>query len=270
MRPIHTAWLAINLYALLSATAFAAEPSAATSDTRDPHAFSDGFTLDSGPYALAGERELKLADEAKFGRIWFERLERGFSKDTPYNEYEVQAWFGTDANRLSLKSEGAYSNGVSDESRNEALWAHAISPFWDSQIGVRQDTGLVPNTTWLAFGVQGLAPYWFHLDAEAYVSTQGRTALRLEGSYDLYLTQKLVAQPRLELNAYGKQEDPYYGSGVNSSSLGLRVRYEVTRQVAPYIGVQWINTYGQTRSMTNIDGVSSQQTSLVAGLRVWY
>ena len=130
--------------------------------------------------------------------------------------------------------------------------------------------GLVPNTTWLAFGFQGLAPYWFHLDAEGYVSTQGRTSARVEGSYDMYLTQRIVAQPRFEVYAYGKQEDPYYGSGLNSSSLGLRLRYEITRQFAPYIGVQWINTYGQTRTMNSLDGISSQQTSFLAGVRVWY
>ncbi len=242
----------------------------APADARDPNAYSGGFTLDSGPYALPGERELKLADEQKFGRIWIERLERGFSKEAPYTGFEGQAWFGSDINRLSIKAEGDYSNGVFDETRTEALWAHAITPFWDTQVGVRQDMGLVPNNTWLAFGIQGLAPYWFHLDAEGYVSTQGRTSARLEGSYDMYLTQRIVAQPRFEVYAYGKQEDPYYGSGVNSSSLGLRFRYEVSRQFAPYIGVQWINTYGQTRTMSSLNGISSQQTSFIAGLRVWY
>lgn len=246
-------------------------PSDATNDQhRDPNAYSNGYTLDSGPYALPGKRELRLNDEQKFGSIWIERLERGFSKYAPYTDFEGQAWFGSDANRLSLKAEGSYSNGVFDDSRTEALWAHAISPFWDSQVGVRQDMGLVPNTTWLAFGVQGLAPYWFHLDAEGYVSTQGRTAARVEGSYDMYLTQRIVMQPRLEFNAYGQQETPYYGSGVNNTNLGLRVRYEITRQLAPYIGVQWVNTYGQTRSMTSIEGSPSQQTSFIAGLRVWY
>lgn len=242
----------------------------APSNARDPNAYSDGFTLDSGPYALPGERELKLADESKFGRVWIERLERGFSKGAPYTGFEGQAWFGTDINRLSLKVEGDYSNGVFDESRNEALWAHAISPFWDTQIGIRQDTGLVPNNTWLAFGIQGLAPYWFHLDAEGYVTTQGQTSLRVEGTYDMYMTQKLVVQPRFEINAYGKQQDPYYGSGLNNSTLGLRVRYEIDRQFAPYIGVQWINTYGQTRTMSALDGISAQQTAFIAGVRVWY
>lgn len=239
-------------------------------DLRDPNAYSGGFTLDSGPYALPGERQLKLADEHKFGHIWIERLERGFSKEAPYTGYEGQAWFGGDINRLSIKAEGNYANGVFDDSRTEALWAHAITPFWDTQLGVRQDTGLVPNTTWLAFGIQGLAPYWFHLDAEGYLSSQGRTAFRLEGSYDLYLTQKLVAQPRLEVNAFGKQEAPYYGSGLNDSGLGLRFRYEVSRQFAPYIGVQWNNTYGQTRTMSSLEGASSQQTAFVVGIRAWY
>jgi copper resistance protein B len=242
----------------------------APANARDPNAYSGGYTLDRGPYALPGPRELKLADEEKFGRIWIERLERGFSKDAPYTGFEGQAWFGSDINRLSLKVEGDYSNGVFDESRNEALWAHAISPYWDTQIGIRQDTGLVPNNTWLAFGIQGLAPYWFHLDAEGYVTTQGQTSLRVEGSYDMYLTQRIVAQPRFEVNAYGKQQDPYYGSGLNNSSLGFRVRYEISRQFAPYIGVQWINTYGQTRTMAAIDGASAQQTAFIAGIRVWY
>ena len=252
-----------------TAAPMAMQGGSASSDARDPNAYSGGYTLSSGPYALPGPRELKLADEHLFGSIWIDRLERSFSYKGAATQYEGQAWFGSDKNRLSIKAEGEYAYGVFDDSRNELLWAHAITPYWDTQLGVRQDTGLVPNTTWLAFGLQGLAPYWFHVDAEGYISNQGRAALRLESSYDLYLTQRWVAQPRFEGTAYSKTIEPTISSGVNSATLGLRFRYEVNRQFAPYIGVQWATSPQRTATQV-AEGAPAQVTSFVAGLRVWY
>jgi copper resistance protein B len=170
----------------------------APADARDPNAYSDGYTLDTGKYALPGPERLRLADEHSFGAVLFDRLERVYGNDGNGTSYDAQAWFGRNYNRLVVKAEGEYANSKLEDARTEVLWGHAIASYWDTQLGVRFDSGEGPNRTWAAFGVQGLAPYWFELDATAYVGNEGRTALRLSAEYELLLTQRLVLQPRIE------------------------------------------------------------------------
>jgi copper resistance protein B len=136
---------------------------------------------------------------------------------------------------------------------------------------VRQDFGQGPHRTWAAFGVQGLAPYWFDVDATAYVGDAGRTALRIEADYDLSLTQRLILQPRFELNAYGK-DDPAanIGSGISDAEFGVRLRYEIRREFAPYIGVERVQRFGRTEDFVRDDGKSAGDTQWVVGLRIWY
>lgn len=136
---------------------------------------------------------------------------------------------------------------------------------------MRFDHGTGKDRQWLAAGVQGLAPYWFELDATAYLGSGGRTALRLEGSYDWLLTQKLILQPRTEWNFYGKS-DPVnaIGSGLANASAGLRLRYEITRQIAPYIGVEWQHSFGRTGDFVRASGGSATQTRWLAGLSFWF
>ena len=210
----------------------------APADARDPNAYSDGYTLDTGKYALPGPERLRLADEHSFGTVLFDRLERVYGGDGNATSYDARAWFGRDYNRLVLKAEGNYANSKLEEARSEVLWGHAIASYWDTQIGVRFDSGKGPNRTWAAFGVQGLAPYWFELDLTGYVGDEGRTAWRLSAEYELLLTQRLVLQPRVEIDAYGKDDTARgTGSGLSDAVAGLRLRYEVSRQFAPYVGV---------------------------------
>ena len=128
------------------------------------------------------------------------------------------------------------------------LWSHALSAYFDTQLGARfdqYDEGV--NREWLALGIQGLSPYWFELDITAYVGESGRTALTFEAEYELLLTQQLILQPRAELSLYGKDDpDNDLGSGLSDASLGIRLRYEFTRQLAPYVGVEWKTTFGGT------------------------
>ncbi|OYV48098.1 MAG: copper resistance protein CopB, partial [Burkholderiales bacterium 21-58-4] len=155
-------------------------------DARDPNAYSGGYTLDAGKYSLGSAQRLRMSDEHNFASVLVDRLE--YVRGTRGNEsmaYEGQAWFGGTYNRAVLKAEGEVARGKLLDSRTELLWGHAISTFWDSQLGVRFDHGIGPNRGWLAFGVQGLAPYWFNVDATAYVGNSGRTALRLSTEYDL-------------------------------------------------------------------------------------
>lgn len=240
-------------------------------DARDPHAYSDGYTLDSGKYVLPGPRRFSMADEHSFGGLLVDRLERQYANDGDLTAYDAQARFGRDYNRLVVKAEGDYGHGRLQEARTEALWGHAIATFWDTQLGARYDSGVGPDRGWLAFGVQGLAPYWFDIEATAYAGDQGRTALRFAASYDVLFTQKLILQPRLELSAYGKSDEARgIGSGLADGAAGLRLRYEFTRQIAPYIGIETAGKFGQTADLARAAGEKAEITRWVAGVRFWF
>lgn len=236
-------------------------------DARDPDAYSGGYTLDSGKYSLGHGQRLHMSDEHNFASVWFDRLEYVRSGSNEGLAYEGQAWFGGTYNRAVLKAEGEVAGGKLKEAQTELLWSHAVSTFWDTQLGVRVDHGEGPSREWLAFGVQGLAPYWFDIDATAYVGPSGRTALSLSAEYDLLITQKLVLQPRVEVNFYGKRDEAReIGSGLSDGTAGLRLKYEVTRQFVPYIGVEWASKFGQTANFARDAGERARETRFVAGL----
>jgi len=237
---------------------------AAPADARDPHAYSDGY--DFGPIPPP-----RMADQAYMGAVMFNRLERARSSDNSFNAYDMQGWFGKDYDRLVLKAEGEVAGGKLQEGRTELLWGHALATYWNSQLGLRYDSGLEPDQSWLAFGVQGLAPYWFEVDATAYVGEQGRTALRLETEYELLFTQKLILQPRVEINLYGKNDPARdIGSGLSDAVTGLRLRYEFTRQLAPYAGIEWAEKFGETANLVRAAGAKTSETRWVAGVRFWF
>ena len=243
----------------------------APADARDPHAYSGGYTLGDGKYALAGPRQLKMADEHSFANLLVDRLERVDTRDATFTTYDAQAWFGRDYNRFIIKAEGDYADGDIEESSTELLYGHAIASYWDAQVGVRHDTGEGPDRNWLAFGVQGLAPYWFELEATAYIGENGRTALSLEAEYELLITQRLVLQPRAELAFFGKSDRANgVGSGVADASFGLRLRYEFSRQFAPYVGIEWANKFGQTADFARDEGAPTRETRYVLGVRFWF
>ncbi len=237
----------------------------APSDARDPHAFSDGYDFGEIPRPVLG-------DEHHFSMLMVDRLEQVITDDNTSVAYDVQAWYGKDYNRAVLKAEGEFDRGTLQEARTELLWGHAIAAFWDTQLGVRYDYSHDEvYRAWLAFGVQGLAPYWFELDATAYVGKHGRTAIRVESEYELLITQKLILQPRVEVNVYGKSDKARgLGSGLSDISAGIRLRYEVLREFAPYIGVEWYNQFGNTKDFTKDAGGDPHEARLVAGVRLWF
>ncbi|WP_024610724.1 MULTISPECIES: copper resistance protein B [unclassified Pseudoalteromonas] len=242
----------------------------APKDARDPHAYSAGTTLTEGPYALEGNERLTLADEHPFYALLGDRLE--YNEQANAGVFDLQAWYGTTFDRLVIKTEGDFSEGSIEENQTDILWGHAVSAYWDTQAGVRLDYNKEgENRQWLAFGLQGLAPYWFELDMTAYVGERGNTAFTLEAEYELLLTQKLIIQPRAEITLYGKNDKQNeLGSGLSSSAIGVRVRYEFTRQFAPYIGVEWSNKFGNTADYATSSGQSSNNTAFVAGIKFWF
>ncbi|MGO2291529.1 MAG: copper resistance protein B [Pseudoalteromonas sp.] len=242
----------------------------APKDARDPHAYSAGTTLTEGPYVLEGNERLTLADEHPFYALLGDRLE--YNEQANAGVFDLQAWYGTTFDRLVVKTEGDFSEGSLEENQTDILWGHAVSAYWDTQAGVRLDYNKEgENRQWLAFGLQGLAPYWFELDMTAYVGERGSTAFTLEAEYELLLTQKLIIQPRAEITLYGKNDKQNeLGSGLSSSAIGFRVRYEFTRQFAPYIGVEWSNKFGNTADYATSSGQSSNNTAFVAGIKFWF
>lgn len=242
----------------------------APADARDPHAYSDGYTLTEGPYAQPEPRQLKLADEHAFWSVLGNRLE--YHEDSDSTVYDVQAWYGATYNRFVIKAEGDVAHGTLEESSTDLLWGHALNAYFDTQLGVRLDQyDAGKDRQWLALGVQGLAPYWFELDVTGYVGDNGRTAVSAEAEYELLLTQRLILQPRAELNLYGKNDpENGLGSGLSDLALGLRLRYEFSRQFAPYIGVEWTDTYGDTADYRRAAGDDTSDTQFVAGLRFWF
>ena len=212
-----------------------------------------------------------MGDEELLGALLVDRLESATNRGSTAMTYDWQAWFGNTDNRALIRAEGNIEGGTFKDARNELLWAHAITPYWDTQLGVRYDSGQGTDRGWLAFGVQGTAPYWIYVEATAYVNEQGRTSFRLETEYDLLLTQRLILQPRIEVNVYSQKDvSRYVSSGVSDFSGGVRLRYEIWREFAPYVGVEWASKFGSAADNLRANGDNAEGTLFVAGARFWF
>jgi copper resistance protein B len=201
-----------------------------------------------------------------------DRLEgRTSGSDTQFR-WSGQGWAGTDYDKLWIKSEGTLrSDGTVDDGQHELLYDRAISTYFDLQGGLRTDLDSGPVRNWAAFGLQGLAPYFFDLELTGYVSDQGHFAGRLEASYDLLITQRLILQPQVELNLYTRS-DPgrRVGSGFSDVDTGLRLRYEISRQFAPYLGIVYAGKFGQTANFAQQAGENTSDVRFLFGLRAWF
>jgi copper resistance protein B len=186
--------------------------------------------------------------------------------------WDGQAWFGGDINRLTVKSEGegTFHQGV-DSAEVQALYSHAIGPYTDIQAGIRYDFKPHPSRTYATIGIQTLAPGFFELGGALFLSNKGDLLGRLEGLYDQRITQRLILQPRVELN-FAAQNVPEnrLGSGLSNAELGLRLRYEIKREFAPYIGVSWDRKTGDTARFYRAAGEKASSTSFVVGIRTWF
>jgi copper resistance protein B len=209
-------------------------------------------------------------DEHVFYHLLFDQLEGRFGRDSSFR-WEGEGWAGTDMNRIVLKTEGTVSKGVMEEGDQELLYARPISTYFNLQGGLRYDLDSAPGRGWAAFGIEGLAPLFFHVSATGYVSDRGHLAAKLEGNYDLLLTQTLILQPQLEMNFYSK-DDParMIGDGLSDLDTGLRLRYEITRKLAPYIGVTYENKFGDTARFARLVGEPSSDMRFSAGVRIWF
>jgi copper resistance protein B len=186
--------------------------------------------------------------------------------------WDGEAFVGGDINRLWLKSEGegVFREGV-ETAEVQALYSRAIGPYFNLQAGVRHDFQPSPTRTYATVGFEGLAPYMFEVEGAVFLSNKGELLGRLEGYYDQRITQRLILQPRVELNL-SAQDVPQLrlGSGLTDAELGLRLRYEISRQFAPYVGVSYEAKTGRTADFARFDGKDPTTTSFVAGVRFWF
>jgi copper resistance protein B len=185
--------------------------------------------------------------------------------------WDLEAWAGTDRHRALLRAEGERVDGETEENRVELLWWHPVSSRWDLVAGLRQDFEPESARSYAALGIQGLAPGWVRVEATAYVGERGQTAAALRAATDLLLTNRLILAPLAELTAYGRDDEVNgIGNGLSRLTLGLRVRYEIRREFAPYAGVEWAGTLGDTADLAREAGESVRDARWVAGVRAWF
>jgi copper resistance protein B len=226
------------------------------------------------PADMARARETLYREHGggSFHQILFNLAEYQAHKRGDGFRWDGEAWFGGDIGRFVLKTEGegAYRGGV-ESAEIQALYSHALDPYWNLQAGVRQDFEPGPPRTYATIGLEGLAPGMFEVEGALFLSTKGDLLARAEAYYDQRIIQRLILQPRAELN-FAAQDVPEnrIGSGLSNAELGLRLRYEITREFAPYIGVSWDRKTGATARYARADGETAGTTSFVAGIRTWF
>ena len=213
----------------------------------------------------------------KFGYLMFNLAEVQPRRGRDAFRWDGEAWYGGDINRLTLKTEGEgrfgakrFGGGV-EAAEVQALYSRAIDPYFNLQAGIRQDLGKGLRRTYAAVGFEGLAPYWFEVEGALFLSDKGDVLGRLEGYYDQRITQRLVLQPRAEFNLAAQNVPANgIGAGLSSAELGLRLRYEIKREFAPYVGFSWERKVGASARYARVAGEDASSTGLVAGIRFWF
>ena len=221
---------------------------------------------------------LPVHDDTAYGQVMFERLEYQAGDDEDVVLWDLQAWYGGDLHRVWLETEGedVVDGGEGGELENLDIgYSYRFDRFWDARVGVgHQQTwgpGLDRERASVLIGVQGLAPFWFEMDANLRFTEDGDASAELEGEYDWRLTQRWMLQARGETSyAFDEVEEFGVGEGVRGLTLGLRLRYHFTREFAPYIGVSWKDRFGDTADLIEADGEDTEATSVVAGVRWWF
>ncbi|HUH10595.1 MAG TPA: copper resistance protein B [Brevundimonas sp.] len=227
------------------------------------------------PAVMAESRKLLLLEngDVRTTAVLIDSIEASFGDGEEGYSWNAQGWTGGDINRFWWKTEGEGAfGGKLHDAEVQALYSRAIAPFWDVQVGVRQD--IRPDgddTTHLTVGVQGVAPYWFEMSAAAFLSTEGDLTARAEAEYDQRITQKWILQPAVEV-AFSASDIPELetGSGLTSVTAGLRLRYEIRKEFAPYVGVEWSRSFGDTADYARARGDDVDATRLVVGIKAWF
>ncbi|WP_454890419.1 copper resistance protein B [Sphingopyxis chilensis] len=234
-------------------------------DARDPNAHADGYENSTLP-------GFEKTDQLPISMVLVDQAEFISGNEGDGFAWSAQIANGGDNDKLWLRSQGLKISGerLDPYTGAEALWWHAYSPFWGRTLGVRQDIGRGAHT-WLAVGIEGLAPYWFDVELTGYVSDAGHFSARVKASYDMLLTNRLIMTPSAETNIFSKaQNERQLGSGISNVELGLRLRYEIKRKFAPYVGFAWERSFGDTADFKRAAGDPVTERRFVAGVRLWW
>lgn len=203
--------------------------------------------------------------------VLLDRLEGWDADPGAGTAWAMQGWLGTDLNRLWLRSEGERADGRTEGADLEVLYGRSVARWWDVVAGVRHDFNPGGSQDFAAIGVMGLAPYMFEVQATGYIGQSGQTAARLEVEYEMLLTNRLILQPMVEVDFYGRNDERRgIGSGLSTAEAGLRLRYEITRQFAPYVGIVREQAFGRTADLRRAEGEDTNDTRVVAGFRIWF
>ena len=213
------------------------------------------------------------ADDPLLTKVMVEQLENRDTDEGTETVFDAMLWIGYDINKLWFKTEVEQFEGKTEEIELQALYSRAIDPYWDLQVGVRHDSYPEDELerNWLVLGFEGIAPYFIETDVALFIGEEGRSVARLEAEYEIMFTQRLVLSPEVEITLSGK-DDPEIGtgSGLTDIEAGLRLRYEIWREFAPYIGINWTGKFGKTADYAEAAGEEKQKTQLVAGFRFWF
>jgi copper resistance protein B len=226
------------------------------------------------PSAMAEARRQLLIETGGMptSAIFIDELEATWNDEHGGYAWDAQGWYGGDIHRFWWKTEGdgEFENEL-EYAELQILYSRAITPYFDIQAGLRQSYRPDGDRTDVVLGVQGLAPYWFEVSAEAFVSNKGELTARAEAEYDLRLTQRLILQPAAEIN-FSADDIPEFqvASGTTGIELGARLRYELRRDFAPYIGVEWESAIGDTRDLIESDAEDAEATRLIVGIRAFF
>lgn len=212
-----------------------------------------------------------MEDDPLLTMVKFDQLEVSLTEDTSLAVRDAEVWIGRDLEKLWIKAEVETSSSQVENLELQWLYSKAVTAFWELQFGVKTDFEPRPERHWGVIAAKGLAPYLFEVDAALFVSKAGRMAVRLEAEYDYMLTQKLILSPEIEVNAFSRDDSATNtGKGLSTIEAGLRMRYEIKRELAPYIGIHWERKYGTTADFIAAAGDSIEDLHVVAGLRFWF
>lgn len=208
-------------------------------------------------------------DDAVFLYLQAERLE--YRESAGETLWDLQGWYGGDLHKLWFKSEGHADGSDVDDAELQVLYSRAWTAFFDLQLGVRVSDLDGRNIVSAVAGVQGVAPYRVEIDAALFVTDDGDVSIRSEFERDIFLSERVILQPRVELGiALQDSSELGVGSGVTGLAAGVRLRYEVTRKFAPYIGVDYDKRFGDTADFVRANGGDADESTVVAGIRFWF
>ena len=228
-------------------------------------AFSSSFVIYSAGTLAA------IEDDPILTMVKADKFELRDADEGTVTAWEGSIWVGKDLNKFWFKTEGERNEDETEASEYQFLYSRAVDSNWDLQVGVKHDDYPKPSQDWAAIGFYGVAPYWFEIDTALFFGEDGQTNLRLSAEYEFMLSQKWVLSPEIEINAFGKSDSEFgLGSGIASIETGIRLRYEITRELAPYIGINNERLIGDTADIAEDAGESTSDTQIVAGIRFWF